>query len=201
MPKRRFFRRKRRISAALFVILLLATFIGGAAHMGLFSKVKMETGEHGPTGVLGSEHQGTYRQIRALIQRDLPSLIAEQGFSAQCGAGAAVLSGSLKDLPRRFTHSHIGFTVADLDLAPKPPLSMAKLPRRQVLYVTTTAHPTIAAFKSYPRIRFWLKKNGKKADGPILEIYRDDGQVVIEVPLAPVDEAAKDTAKAAADKL
>ena len=161
---------------------LLALIFGGGGHLGLFSKVRLEVTERGPYTVVGLEYRGPYRKIihrLKSVTEDIKTGNLSDTVEMQC----AILYDPPKGGDRSSQRSLVGFVLRnDSDIIEAPKYSVEKIAKREVVVAKIDAHPSVALFRSYPKINRWIRKNNCSALSPMVEIYHRNGLVELEVP-------------------
>lgn len=187
MIKQRF-RTRRAVLSLVFLVVLLLIVFGGGGYLGLFSTVTLEEVERGPYTLVVRPHQGSYRKMRRVLKREL----AELKLGPLEGSRCVTLEGELRRLPRRFDRGMIGFIADNDEPSATAPFEIVRIPSRQVLLATTSAHPSVSSFKTYRRLKKWFKTNAAqhRPGGPVLETYGKEGTVTVAIPLEPVAPAA-----------
>jgi len=162
---------------------LLALIFGGGGHLGLFSKVHLEVIERGPYTIVGLSYKGPYRKIVHRLKTVNAELEAS-GLANTVKMQCAILYDAPKDVDPKSQQSLVGFIVKNDDLVGEPAkYTIERIGMRKVVVAKIEAHPSVALFRSYPKIKRWAKKNNYDFSVPMLEIYHRNGLVELEVPI------------------
>ena len=161
---------------------LIVLVFGGGGHLGLFSKVHLEIEERGPYTIIGIEYRGPYRKIIHKLKNVIEEIKASK-LSDTVETPCAILYDSPNKVDHKSQRSLVGFVLQDGTPVDTDNYAVDKIAKREVIVAKIEAHPSIAFFRSYPKVRRWLKKNGYSASSPMLEIYCRNGLVELEVPI------------------
>ena len=161
---------------------LLVLVFGGGGHLGLFSKVSLDIKERGPYTIIGIEYRGPYRKIIHKL-KSVTEEIKTSKLSGTVEKQCAILYDSPNSVDHKSQRSLVGFVLQAGTAENINNYTVDKIEKREVLVAKIDAHPSVAFFRSYPKIRRWLKKNDYNASSPMLEIYYRNGLVELEVPI------------------
>lgn len=171
---------------ALAALLLLV--FGGGAHLGMFSGSTLELAERQEIYVVGLAMTGSYSRANRKVSAELLPLLDQRGVAHADLPRATVIYDYPWDVRKRERRSLAGVAMSQ---TPAPsvladPVRLETIASQTVLVASTEAHPSIAAFKLFPKIRAWLQKQNYTEAGPAVEVISPDGVVEIRVPVSPV---------------
>ena len=164
---------------------LIALIFLGGGHLGLFSGVTIEITERGPYSVIGIEYKGPYRRISHKLKSVMTQAKRKNNLD-MIGVQCAILYDDPKIVRGQDQRSLVGFIVDTNTSTEITGFAAEEIDRRQVLIASIEGHPSVAFFKSYPRIKRWLRKNNFNVSFPMFEIYREGGKVELEVPIKKI---------------
>ncbi len=153
-----------------FVAVFLLPILGIAWWWGVFSEVKIETGQmRGPYHYAYLTQHGALDKLPEAQQTALREL-GQQGIAS--GAPITVLLTDPRTTARKELTARVGYLV-DASAKVAEPLKLADIPARSVIVARVRAHPTVAPGKAYAALLDYLDGRGMNLKLPTVEIFRD----------------------------
>lgn len=169
------------IAFAIIILFLFLALIGTAWHLGAFADVEIQVTERGPYNIVCLENIGNYRGIAEKID-SVAIYLADRNITF--GQAVAIYFDDPAETAVEDLKSYGGFIVLDSVAVDDRYISLT-YPRRPVVVARVEAHPMIAPFKTYPRIKEWLEDEKQTSDPeiPAMEIYDENNFVEVEISL------------------
>lgn len=160
--------------------LFIAIVFGAAVFLGVFQTVSVEAKTAGPYRIAYLPHTGPYHETRLTIERVAEEL--KRG-NIRFGDAVGIYFDDPAQVPPEQLRSRGGVLVPDEATLPESVREEVVAPRL-VAAAQFRGSAMIGALKVYPKFGEWMNANGYVVTGPGFEIYRGDGVVEYQLPIA-----------------
>ena len=161
--------------------LFIAIVLGAAVFLGVFQTVAVEAKTAGPYRIAYLPHTGPYHETRLTIERVAEEL---KRRDIRFGDAVGIYFDDPAQVPAGQLRSRGGVLVPDEAMLPES-VREEIVPPRLVAAAQFHGSPMIGALKVYPKMAQWMSANRYVVAGPALEVYRGDGVVEYQFPIAP----------------
>jgi hypothetical protein len=166
---------------AVVVFILFIAFIIAAWYLGVFATVDITARDSGPYYLVTSSELSPYQEISRKNEH-LDIMLAGRGIKYENFVGI------LYNNPIESTISKLrikGGVIVKDSVAVDSLLHFERINRRLVAVARLKAHPAIAPFKIYPALQEWVQLHNYflLKEMTILEHYKEDGLVEVEIPI------------------
>lgn len=163
-------------AAALFLYLYV--------YLGASRPVALARESVGPLVLLYKDHIGPYHQINSSIQ-EVERWAFDHGLPCSRSFGEFLDDPEAVDQDR--LRAHAGCVLpAGAAVDPGTPFHFETRARRDYVVARFAGAPSIGPFKVYPKAEEYLQEHRLKRDGPVVEIYRVNGNAVETEYLFPL---------------